>query len=457
MPTVTFSWFWVAIVLVISIVAQEPAQAHDIPNERVDRAIQIILDPPSLQVVYEVSQTEWTLYQDLKRLAPERAGDDRIDRIEGYARMIAPLNARGLLATVDQTELSWTIDDVAVNFEEHLLLRFVFQASIPDQGHLRVLDSNYSSSYGISRLALRHDATTQINGYNGPPELDEVEDVPIFLLSDEEERQTREVSIDYLPLDHSAVALTAQLPVPSDPQSESGEDAIPAGGDRVEPQRLTRLFWESSKTPRVIVFMAALLLGAAHSLQPGHGKSVVLGASIQGDHPVQQGLLLASSAAGAHLILAVILAVIAVLVFPPQLGNIDGPMTRSVGLFLAILGTWRLGTMLNGLAPKTDSPGTALLSPREAILTGLAIGAIPCWDAVLLLAMAWVVGNLVLGVVLLLAFSLGASATLLGVALCAGWFRRLTPRFRGSSLLQRSLGAAGGLLLATVGMSMFFF
>lgn len=439
------------------IFAAQPTRAHDIPNERVDRSLQIVLEPPLLQVVYEVSQTEWTLYQDLKRLAPERTGDARLDRIEGYARMIAPLNARGLLATIDEAELSWIVDDVVVNYEEHLLLRFVFRASIPEQGTLHVLDSNYASSYGVSRLALRHDPTTRISGYDGPKNLEEVEEIPLFLMSDEEERESREVTIDYAPQDDPEPVLAVQPAGRSDDQAANRQLAAGSVEDRAEPRRLTRLFWESSDTARPFLLLAALLLGAAHTLQPGHGKSVVVGASIQGDHPIRQGLLLASSAAGAHLLLAVILAVVAVLILPPELGRIDGPMTRAVGLILAILGLWRIGTMLNGLSSNIEGPRPSILSAREAMLTGLAVGAIPCWDAVLLLAMAWVAGKPVLGVSLLVAFSLGASATLLGVALSAGWFRRLTHRVRGSSGLERLLGAAGGLLLAGVGISMFFF
>jgi ABC-type nickel/cobalt efflux system permease component RcnA len=437
--------------------AAQGAQAHDIPNERVDRSLQIVLEPPSLQAVYEVSQTEWTLYQDLKRLAPEQAGNARIDRIDAYARMIAPLNARGLLASVDGSELSWIIDDVVVDYEDHVLLRFVFHASIPDQGHLRVLDSNYASSYGISRLALRHAPTTRIEGYDGPTELDEVEEIPIFLMSDDEEQQTREVSLDYERSGHSEPLLAAQSGGQSEPQAAPKPVAEGSETDRPEPKRLTRLFWESPDTTRPILLLAAVLLGAAHALQPGHGKSVVVGASIQGDRPIRQGLILASSAAAAHLVLAVLLAVVAMLLLPQEMGRIDGPLTRGVGLVLAILGSWRIGTMLNGLPRHAEAPGASISSAREALVTGLAIGAIPCWDAVLLLAMAWVAGKLLLGVALLVAFSLGASATLLGVALCAGWFRSLTHRVRGSSILERCLGTAGGLLLAGVGVSMFFF
>ena len=43
------------------------AHGHDIPNQRVDRSIQVTLTPGRLEIDYEVSLTELTLTQDLRR------------------------------------------------------------------------------------------------------------------------------------------------------------------------------------------------------------------------------------------------------------------------------------------------------------------------------------------------------------------------------------------------------
>ena len=44
------------------------AHAHDIPNARVDRSIQVSLDPGRLEIDYEVSLSELTLTRDLRML-----------------------------------------------------------------------------------------------------------------------------------------------------------------------------------------------------------------------------------------------------------------------------------------------------------------------------------------------------------------------------------------------------
>jgi ABC-type nickel/cobalt efflux system permease component RcnA len=69
--------------------------------------------------------------------------------------------------------------------------------------------------------------------------------------------------------------------------------------------------------------------------------------------------------------------------------------------------------------------------------------------------LAWVSGQPTLGVALLIAFSVGASATLLGVALLAGLFRSIARSLNSSPMLERSLGLLGGLLLAGIGGYLF--
>ena len=57
-------------------------------------------------------------------------------------------------------------------------------------------------------------------------------------------------------------------------------------------------------------------------------------------------------------------------------------------------------------------------------MVGAAVGLIPCWDAVLLLALAWSIGRAALGIALVIAFSVGSAATILMVGLAAGLLRQ---------------------------------
>jgi ABC-type nickel/cobalt efflux system permease component RcnA len=439
----------------ISSVIVGRVRAHDIPDERVDRAIQIRLEPPDLRVSYEVSLSEWTLFQDLKRLAPELPPGDRNDRIEGYARIIAPLNARGLLASVDGSDLVWTVERFEVDFEQHALLTFHFVTDIPKSGRLIVRDTNYVSSYGTSRLAMSVSPETRSTGDHIPPELVEVPEVPLWAMTDEQEERTRRVDVVYFPSGDEHPELETR-PIKAEEEVPKERTSEPISRNRQgDSDRLTGLFLGHSERSMPLLLLAALVIGAAHAVQPGHGKTLVVGASIQGTRPIGRGLLLAGTAALSHFAVAVALAVLAVVLVPKGFDRIDSAITRGIGLLLGIVGAWRIGVSMNATTLRERGSGRPLTSSRDAILSGMAIGAIPCWDAVLLLALAWVTGQPTLGVALLVAFSVGASATLLSVAVLAGLFRSIARRLTASPILERSLGMLGGLLLAGIGGYLF--
>ena len=81
------------------------AQAHDIPNARVDRSIQVNLDPGRLEIDYEVSLSELTLTRDLRMLIGVLPGIDRQNWFPTYGRETGPLNGRGLLVAIDRRPL----------------------------------------------------------------------------------------------------------------------------------------------------------------------------------------------------------------------------------------------------------------------------------------------------------------------------------------------------------------
>ncbi|RUL88501.1 hypothetical protein [Tautonia sociabilis] len=440
----------VATVLLQAIAA--PSGAHDIPDERVDRALQVVLEPTILRLSYELCLSEWTLFQDLKRLAPDRSAGAPIDLLEGYAELVAPLNAKGLLVEVQGVELPLRVGRVEVEVEQHPRLTFHFEADVPSRGRLRIRDTNYLSSFGTGRLAFRVAPGIVQEGFDGAEDLEDVPEIPSWALSDEEQERTRQVEVDYRPTDRDKPIETIQTPsVPDSPSSNSASPtASSPSGDR-----LTRLFWDPAERTTPFLLLAAMLLGAAHAVQPGHGKTAIVGASLPGRHPIGRGLLLAGSAAVSHVTVAVLLAIVAVVLVPAAFDRIDAVLTRAIGLVLGIVGAWRIGRALDGSASSPEGPGLRVETTRDAILSGLAIGAIPCWDAVLLLALAWAAGQAAFGVLLVVSFSVGASATLLGVALASGAFRTAARRLASSSRMERSMGMVGGLLLAGIGAFLF--
>ncbi len=131
------------------------ARAHDIPNQRVDRSIQVTLAPGRLEIDYEVSLTELTLTQDLRSLVGPRPGAERSEWLALYGEVTGPLNAKGFLVSVDGAPVALASAGYRLAVEEHPRYTFHLEARIPAAGRLAIRDTNFVSSEGTSRLAIR--------------------------------------------------------------------------------------------------------------------------------------------------------------------------------------------------------------------------------------------------------------------------------------------------------------
>lgn len=173
------------------------AEGHDIPNQRVDRSIQVTVKPGDLQVDYEVGLTELTLTQDLRSLTGGLPGGDRSAWLALYGQVTGPLNAKGLLVTVDGRPVSLAGEKYDLVIEEHPRYTFRYQAKIGTHGQLSIRDTNYNSSEGTSRLAVRGVGGIRIDGDDLPTVVDQILIRPVWQLSDEEERRTKQVEVRF--------------------------------------------------------------------------------------------------------------------------------------------------------------------------------------------------------------------------------------------------------------------
>jgi nickel/cobalt exporter len=417
------------------------AAAHDIPDARIDRAIQVTLRPGRLEVDYEVSLAELTLVQDLRRLAGPVRADDRMALSDRYARETAPLNARGLLVEVDgqPTALSPVSHEVAI--EEHPRLTFHYEADLPPRGRLLLRDTNYVSSEGSSRLALSAKNVT-ISGYEGPSDIDAVPIRPLWLMSDDEERASKEVDVRF----EAESGPVASGPVASRPAA--APPTAPRGG-------LAGLLDRSSGAGTLVLGLLALLLGVAHAVQPGHGKTLVAAASLGPDGGPGRAALLALVVTITHFAGVLVLAAGLALTRASRYEAIDRALAGVAGFTIAAVGFWRLGRYLGGSgeheAGTHDPPKV-----RGLLGLGIAGGIVPCWDAILLVLLADALQRLALGVVLVGMFSLGMGLVLLAVGLTASRFQAAIGARPGGEGRQRLLGAAGGSALAVIGLAMLY-
>ena len=265
------------------------AWPHDIPNQRVDRSTQATVRPGKLEIDYEVSLTELTLTQDLRALIGSLPGGERSEWLARYGEVTGPLNAKGFLVSCNGQPVTLSVRDFKLVVEEHPRYTFHMVGDLPESGRLSIQDTNYASSEGTSRLAVRGRDGVQIEGDTLPEDVEQITIRPVWQLGDEEERRTRQTEISFRTTRTGAVdtiarsvspatsgSVTANEP-PELPQRVNQDSSSAAGPT----SQLTRLLDHRSGVSWLGLLLIAAALGAIHSIQPGHGKTLVSAIALQ--------------------------------------------------------------------------------------------------------------------------------------------------------------------------------
>lgn len=425
--------------------------AHDIPNQRVDRSIQATLRPGRLQIDYEVSLTELTLTQDLRSLIGSLPGADRTEWLARYGEVTGPLNAKGFLVACDGLPVELVCRGFDLAVEEHPRYTFHLEANLPAKGRLTIHDTNFVSSEGTSRLAVRTREGVVIEGDPLPEDVSQVPIKPLWQLDDEEERRTKQVKLDFR-------SSSAVLPPPETLPQPLSTEAEPSAIRRTETSNpLSSLLDRGSGASWLGLVLIAAGLGAVHAIQPGHGKTLVsavaLGPEARWYHPALLGLTATSAHTGSVLVIAAALWWTGA----SQVAGLHRSLVHLAGFAIAAGGFLRMGRAIGQRAERMEATGgpPAHLSLGEILGLGLAGGLAPCWDAVGLVVLATALGRLGTGVILVMAFGLGMAAVLVSVGLLASRLKaaaELSTRFRG---WETGLEFASGLILAAIGLVFF--
>jgi ABC-type nickel/cobalt efflux system permease component RcnA len=266
---------------------------------------------------------------------------------------------------------------------------------------------------------------------------------PVWQMSDAEERRTRQLEVEF-----ETEGNRAEVARPS-PVRGASVESRPSGPAEGLSQLLDR-----SAVSGLGLWLMALSLGAAHAIQPGHGKSLVAAASIGDRGGWHRGVALALVITVAHIggVLAVAVALWATR--SSRYPDINLGLARGAGVVIAAIGLWRLGRHLGGHGehvegsePEGGAPGA-----RGLIALGLAGGVVPCWDAVVLILLAEAVGRLPLGLALLSAFSLGMAAVLVAVGVTAAHLRGFLERRDRDNTWARRLGLLSASAITAIGL-----
>ncbi len=232
------------------------------------------------------------------------------------------------------------------------------------------------------------------------------------------------------------------------------------------------LFADAASGERVLLLLllAALGWGALHALSPGHGKAMVAAYLVGTRGTARDAVALGGAVTVTHTIgvfaLGLVALVLSQYVLPedlyPWLTLVSGVMVAGVGagvLRARLRGRGHAHAHDHGHTHDhghahahgdhhhvPDRPGA-----RGIVTMGAAAGLIPCPSALVVLLAAISQHQVALGLLLILAFSLGLAATLTALGLAVVSARRLIPAQLASGRLATALPAASALLIVAVG------
>jgi nickel/cobalt exporter len=217
----------------------------------------------------------------------------------------------------------------------------------------------------------------------------------------------------------------------------------------------------------VLLLLVAFGWGALHALSPGHGKAMVaaylIGTRGTARHAVWLGVTVTITHTIGVFALGLVTLALSQYILPedlyPWLTLVSGLMVVAIGaaVLRARFRSHRHGHGHHHGHDHSHSHGEShphvetAVTRRSLIAMGAAAGLIPCPSALVVLLGALAQHEVALGLLLIVAFSVGLAGTLTALGLLVVYARGILPRGRLTGRLATALPAASALAIVLVG------
>lgn len=226
-----------------------------------------------------------------------------------------------------------------------------------------------------------------------------------------------------------------------------------------------------------LAFVLALFWGAAHALTPGHGKAIVAAYLVGSEGRARDAFVLGGIVTVTHTIgvfaLGIVTLALSALIVPedlyPWLNLVSAVLVVVVGLAVV---RQRLKARRAPASPEharlhrhhhdhevVEAPARTHLpeqgSGKKGLLAaGISGGLLPCPTALVVLLAAISLHRVALGLVLIVAFSVGLAAVITGIGLLAIGARRIFARATFQGPLVRAVPTVSAVAIVAVGVAM---
>jgi nickel/cobalt exporter len=200
----------------------------------------------------------------------------------------------------------------------------------------------------------------------------------------------------------------------------------------------------------VLLLLAAFGWGALHALSPGHGKAMVAAYLIGTRGTARDAVVLGGTVTVTHTIgvfaLGVVTLALSQYVLPEQLYPW---LTLASGLMVVAVGA---GVLRSRLRPPHHHHHHHQVGGRSLLSMGAAAGLLPCPSALVVLLAAVSQHEVALGMLLIVAFSLGLAGTLTALGLAVVHARRFVPPRIAAGRVAALLPALSAVLVVAIGL-----
>jgi len=234
-----------------------------------------------------------------------------------------------------------------------------------------------------------------------------------------------------------------------------GRRATATSPGEVRSDGLTGLFEDAAAGHGVLVLLllGALGWGALHALSPGHGKAMVAAYLVGTRGSARDAVVLGATVTVTHTIgvfaLGLVTLALSQYILPEQLYPW---LTLGSGLMVVLVGASVLRSRLRGAAHKHEHHHSH--DHRSLLGMGAAAGLLPCPSALVVLLAAISQHEVALGMLLIVAFSLGLAGTLTGLGVAVVHARRFVPPRIATSRVAALMPAASAVVVVALGLAL---
>jgi nickel/cobalt exporter len=419
------------------------AVAHPLGNFSVNHLSTVEISPDAVQVRYVLDQAEIPTVQE-RELSPGEVLDRK--RHEVTERLVLTVDGRRVrLVPVGEPRLTFPAGAGGL---ETTRLEIELRAGVEDPRRVELRDGTFPGRVGWKAIVAEPGEGTSVR--TGAPSGDPTEGLrryPQDLLNSPLDRRTASFAVE--PGGGTLMAPRAEGGGLSETRTGPGESFASLFADAASGQGVLAL-----------LLLAAFGWGALHALSPGHGKAMVAAYLVGTRGTARHAAALGGIVTLTHTIgvfaLGVVTLGLSQYVLPEDLYPW---LTLVSGLLVVAVGAGVLRSRVRRARQHHHHQHhhhhhqhpPEELSWRGLLGMGTAAGLIPCPSALVVLLAAISQHEVALGLLLIVAFSLGLAMTLTALGLAVVWARRLVPPRIAAGRLAAALPAASALLIVGIG------